>query len=241
MSKGVTGPRQAEAQDLKVVSTIQEADLGAEIRDSDGNVFRYILNGATQADHGKLQVAEAVAANHTNQNVLLAGAVGDRQLTLTLGATAATADQYREGSVVINSGTGVGYQYEISGHYAANSGATLVVYLTEPLAATTAVGAKYSLVKNLCKSVIQSTTLSKAVGVPLVDIPANQYGWVMARGTMPVLAQGAVTKGFAVKQDNATTAGAVIVAAAATDQVIGCAPEALVSTEYRQVTLAIDK
>jgi hypothetical protein len=239
--KGLTGFRQAEAQDLKVVSTVQQVKLGARVFDEDGNQYTYCKVGASQVNHGLLTTSEATVANHTNIALAADAAVGAMQVSVTLGATAAVQDQYTEGYVVLNAGTGSGYRYAVKGHYAANASATLVLYLQEPLvAAVTAASTKASLYKNPCKDVIVTTTLGKNPGVSLVDLPAANFGWLQTKGLAPVLAQGAVTKDFAVIQST-TTAGAIAVQAAATDDTVGIANEALVSGEYRLVTLNIEK
>lgn len=241
MSKGATGTRQALAQDLKVLSTVQLEKLGARTVDEDGNQFVYAKAGASTMSHGQLATAEATVSNHTNIAVAADAAVGATSVSVTLGATAVTIDQYTQGSLVINAGTGSGYKYAIKGHFATASSGTAVFYLEEPLvAAITAASSKVSLYKNPCKDVIASTTLGKNPGVALIDIPATNYGWLQTKGLAPVLAQGAVTKDFSVIQST-TTAGAITVQSAATDDMIGVANEALVTTEYRLVTLQIEK
>lgn len=238
------GSRTLSAQSLVKESSTQREVLGAVATTENGSVYVYGKAGASNLSAGKLSVAEAAVANHTNQAVAVAAAAGATQVSLTLGATAATLNQYAEGFLVINDAAGEGNYYKIVGHPAAGSAGTLVVQLEDPIQVALTTSSEYSLVKPRSKDVVESTTLSKAIGVPRASITAAYFGWFQQSGYASVLSDGTPTKGYNVVQSNGT-AGAVEVftdsTAGATDlqEIVGVADETLVSTEYRGITLKI--
>lgn len=232
------GIRTLVAQDLRETSTTQLQELGSVGRTSDGRRFVYAKAGGVLAP-GKLAVAEAIAANHTNIAVAANAAIGATSVTVTLGATDATENQYAEGYLVAYDSTGAGINYKISGHPAATGSTQLVVKLEEPLiVALTSAASKVSLVKHTAKDVTHSTTLGTAVGVPNVAVASGSYAWLQTYGTCSVLADGTPTKGYGLIQSTGT-AGALAVASAATDQVVGVAQETFVSTKYPAAMLKI--
>jgi hypothetical protein len=234
--------------DIRTTTTTQLTTLGAIGRTNDERVFRYAQVGASSVGAGLLLITPAVVSNHTNINVAASSgtAAGINQIDVTIGATAATLDQYAEGYVVINNGTGKGSYYKLKGNTAATSSGTCTLYLYEPLSAAIANSSstKVSLLANPWSGLIVQTAspLSRCAGVTNIAIPANNYGWIQVIGYCSVLADGATTKGLGVKQ-SPNVAGAVTVATGAADadkQIVGYAPEALVDTEYRAVWLSIN-
>jgi hypothetical protein len=236
------GARILTESDLRDVTTTKMTQYGAVGQTEDGRRFRYVGTGATGLTAGLLGVSAPKVANHENIS-LTAGsnvAVGSRLITATLGATAATQDQYAEGFLYVVDGTGKGATYRISGNSAAASAGSVQIYLAEPLfTALSVADTKVTLAASNYAGVTPSTTLAKAAGVASVAIPASNFGWVQTHGVAAPLAQGAVTKGFPFKQST-TVAGAVTVGSAATDQTLGTADEALVDTKYYRATINID-
>ena len=132
----MTGDLQIVASDLTLNSSIQMHNLGERAVTPDGRSFRYVKAGGTALVPGKLYQAPAEVTNHQNLAPTDAVAIGATSLTVTLGATAATANQYAGGYVVITTGTGVGYQYRISSHPAAALNTTLTLTLEAPIIVT---------------------------------------------------------------------------------------------------------
>jgi len=191
-------------------SVANQVNLGAKAFDQMGNAYRWCLAGGTTLAVGKLQQAPAQVANHQNLTVATA-AIGATSLTVTLGATAATANQYAGGFVTITAGTGLAYRYLIDSHPAANASATLVLTLSDALAVATAVAdSKADLQANPFSGVIlnPATASSAPVGVGVAPITNAQYGWIQTSGVAGVLADGAITVGTALVASNGV-AGAV--------------------------------
>lgn len=230
-----------------VVRTQTDAthNLGDQLRLADGRAFRYGKAGAAATSDGKLEVAPTPKANHHNL-VATAAAIGSFQVTVTLGATAAVANEYAEGYLVVNAGPGVGQTYKIKGHPAASSAATLVLDLFDPITSTALTTAsRATLVHNSYNGVIESTSVTqRPAGVSLVDLAAGNYGWFQHAGVASVLAAATVAVGSWCVASTATagavTGASVTIATTVTEARVGYAIVAGVSTESRPVFLTIE-
>lgn len=240
-----TSGKAIAAQDVREISAVQKEALGSVGVTRDGRVYVYGQAGASDITRGQLAVAEAVVANHTNQTFAASAVVGADEVTLNLGATAVTADQYADGYLVCNDAAGEGVLYQIISNSSASASGVVRAKLYEPLVAALTVSvSEGSLIKNPAKTVITSTTLSKAVGVANTTITAAYFGWFQSGGIAAVLADGTPAKGTNVVQSNGT-AGSVEAmtdsTTLATDiqELIGITLETAVSTEHRAVFLKI--
>ncbi len=197
--------------------------LGSRMVFGDGRQFRYAENAAVLLDAGAVIQASAPIANHVLQTPA-AAAVGDGEVAVTLGATAATVDQYKDGYLHIPVGTAQGTTYTVKAHAAVASAGVFTVPLHEPVqAAIPATANSVSLVANQYKGVIESpitTITAPLVGVAQHAIPASEFGWLQTVGPCSV-----ITKGTLIIGHNAallvTLAGAVGPAAADTSVVVG--------------------
>lgn len=225
-------------------STTKQAPFGKFLETSDGRVFRYAKAGSTALDKGKLTVASTVVANHINLSFASAPAAGAKDVTVTLGATAATADQYADGYLVIQDGTGQGRAYPIEGHAAADASTSLKVYLKEEIAVAGATGeTNVDLIASSYSGVVVSAIdqADRPAGVPVVDIPADNYGWIQTGGPCSVLMDEAVVNGKAVTIGSGT-AGAVEALDGAGEPEVGIlSGTAGVDGEYQLVDLTIDR
>lgn len=217
-------------QDLFLTSTVQGSDFGATMTTGDGRYFRYGLVGATAlvpgtvlqgpariANHLQLTPTAAVAATTTSIGAAQLAGVGPLPtVTVTLGATAATANYYAGGvlSVTLDAGSGgvAGYQYQIGYHPAALSSGTLTLTLTDQIQNLITTSAKIDLIPNPNNGVIiYPTTGTGAVAGTAINAAATAtYCWVQVCGIASVLndAGGAITVGNAVVPST-TVAGAV--------------------------------
>lgn len=236
-----TGFAEAVEQDVHSTSEVARAKLGTKVQTADGRTYRYAKAGGTALDAGKVTVAAAPVANHTNIEVAAAADAGATTVTVTLGATAAAANLYSEGYMVVNDAAGEGIAYKIATHGEGASAGSLVIELEDPLQVALTTSSEVSLVKNLYDSVVVAPTdqADAAVGVPNVAVAANYYFWAQTGGACAVLADEAVTAGTAVTKGTGV-AGAVEAADLIGEELIGVAIDALVDTEYRAVRLTID-
>lgn len=226
-------------------STVQDHLLGTEFDDGE-DCYRYAKVGASTISRGKLQTAPAPKPNHHNVAVAAAVALGDKTITVTLGATAAVADEYAEGYITITDATLGGYSYKIKTHPAASSSGTLTLTLFENVqvvALTTS--AKATLVHNTYNGVIEGTVQTiRLAGVAQVGATTGTYVWLKTKGVTPLLADGTITVGAICSPSNSVSGAVIEVSAtfatAEKTMLVGDAFVAGVDTEKRPVRLTIE-
>jgi hypothetical protein len=227
-------------------NSIADHQIGRKWVTEDGDIYRYAQAGGSNISKGKLQVCPAPKTNHHNVAWASGGAIGAKTVTVTLGATAAVADEYAEGYLVVNDATGEGTRYKITGHPAAESAATLQLTLATPVIGTALVsGSEFELSHNPWNGVVEAAVEERQpAGVPLVNVTAGDYCWLLTRGVTGVL-RGAATDLGALLTQHGSTAGAVTPASdtysTAVDMFsVGRSKVAGTDTEYNSVELAID-
>jgi hypothetical protein len=220
-------------------SSTQESTLGALAVATDGRKFRYGKAGAVALAAGKLCQGPALVANHQNIAVAAAAAVGAVEVTVTLGATAATANQYAGGLLVVNDADTEGLVYEIDSHPAADASGSLTLTLKSPVREALTTSSEVSLAQNVYNGVLvnPTTPTGAVVGVPISDIAAGEYGFFCVNGVVGCLNDGGWTAGSAVSPSNAV-AGAVEDGVIA-QGFVGRALQAGTDTEYNLVDLNI--
>lgn len=234
-------------QDVRSVSTSKGgAKYGQVAPTSDGKLWAYGLNGnatVTALAPGKLMQGAVSTANHINRTGVTAAA-GVNTVTFAVGATAVTSNQYQDGYLVVNAGTGAGQALLISGNTSALTSGSPTVNLKDAIITATAVAdSKFSLHPNLwsaCLIASQAASTSVLpVGVPAISVPAASYAWFQVGGAASVLANGTPALGSGVIA-SATTDGAVDVEAAATVTArVGYMMVTAASAEYRPIFLTI--
>ena len=178
----------------------------------DGRVFRYCEVGGSNIAAGAIVQAPAGVANHDMDLAIATAASGVTSLTVTLGGTAATANQYKDGYLYINDGTGQGSVYKIKSNAAGDSGGTCVITLDEEDGTVTAVTNGDTIVglsvNPYSNVIISPTTVSNiAVGVAPRALTTEYYGWLQTWGPAAVLCNAAGVIGEPVRVGGASTAG----------------------------------
>ena len=233
---------QSVSQPLFSDSATAQNQLGQRVVDDTGNVYRYVKAGGTALVPGKLQQSAAEITDHQNLAPTANAAIGATSVTVTLGSTAATANYYSNGWMIVTASTGAGYRYKIASHPAADSAATLTLTLSDALLTTLASStSKIDLIPNPYQSVVvnPSTATSDPIGVAVYPITAAYFGWIQTGGVVPVLADGTVVVGTAVVASNAT-AGAVE-ALTGVQAPVGLAVTGAATTEYGAIRLLLDQ
>lgn len=205
---------------------------------ADGREVTLVKIGASNIASGLLTAGSAIVANH--QNVAVAANVTASAtaytVTVTLGATAATANQYAGGFLVINAGAGIGQTLRINSHPAADASASLVLTLEDAVQVSLAsASSKACLIANPYTGVVinPTTSVSTPVGATFYPVTAGSYAFVVSKGATSLLADGSLTVGAAISPSNAT-AGAVEDGVIA-QGFVGRALQAGVTTEARTV------
>lgn len=209
-----------------------------------GDLYRYVQAGASNISAGKLQIAPAPKTNHHNVAWASGGAIGSNKVTVTLGATAAVANEYAGGILSVNDATGEGSTYRISGHPAADSAGTLEVTIYGSFYEALVSGSEVTLTHNTFNGVVEGTDEERLpAGIPSIDITATYWGWAKTHGQSAALADETLNLG-ALLTIGTSTAGAVEemddLTTNITDIAIGYAHVAGVDTEYRPIMLTID-
>lgn len=212
--------------------------LGTKLQLQDGREYRFALAGGSALVAGDLQQAAANTANHVGINPASAAPVGSKTVTVTLGSTAAVANEYAGGYLVVDGTAGPGYAYLIDSHPAAGSAGSLVVTLAPGnnvlVALTTS--STVSLIHNPYYKVVINPTSPTQVpaGVAMVAVASGSYGWLQVHGPAPVLTHGTLVLGN-LAVPSGTTAGAVDPSAADTGPAIGTVMRVAAAGNYSTV------
>jgi hypothetical protein len=235
---------QLSKQEENVTSVSRLAPLGSVGRTSDGRIYRYAQAGAVALNAGQAVSTPAKVANHTNIAVAAAVAVGSLSVTATLGATAATQDQYLEGYLVVNDAAGVGSAYRIQGNSATASAGVITVTLVDPIVTALTTSSKVSLVVNPWSNVVVNPSAAAGAlftaGVPQLAVPAASYAWIQTGGVASVLSDGIVAKAAGAIASPTVNGALVTEAAATVTQRVAVAIEATVDTKYYPMFLTIE-
>lgn len=232
---------QAIAQEIYSESSTQLMPLGTKCVTSDGRAFRYVKVGGTALVAGKLYDGAATVDNHQNLTCA-AASIGDTSVTVTLGGTAATANQYAGGVLIINDQTGQGYTYAIKSHPAqATTTGDLAVALEDPIIEALDTTSQASLTYNQYNGVIihAATETGVAVGVAVYDVTEAYYGWLQTRGPVSLLQDASTGSAGQAVAASTTTDGSGTVGTGVLAP-IGTYIDDGTSTEYNPVFLTID-
>lgn len=224
-------------------SSIEEYAVGERYTDGVGRTFRYGQAGASNLARGKLAVAPTVVANHVNLSFQTAPAIGDSEVKVTLGATAATKDQYKGGMLVVQDGTGEGRAYAIAGHPAADASGTLRLTLKEKIDTAGALAeANVDLISNPWRGGVISVVdqADQPIGIPVVAITASEFGWFQTAGPCSALMDETITTGQAVTTGTGVAGALEALDAAGEPQIGIMMAQAGVDTEYTLVFLTLD-
>jgi hypothetical protein len=218
--------------------------LGTRWDLEDGRELTMVLAGASNLAVGKLMQDAADVANHQNMAVTAFTAYSTTtnlpaQVTVTLGGTAATLNQYQLGYAFVVDGAGAGQSLQIQSHPAqATTNGALVITLADAPNTALDTTSKISLFPQPGNGVIVNPTTPTNVprGVTFYPITAANYGFVATKGQWSVLGDStAATVGGAVSPSTAT-AGAITLFATNT-AVIGNSFYTTVSAKYYPVNL----
>ncbi len=242
------------AQGMFVSSSTQQHPLGTRGVSPDGRVFRYALAGATDLIPGTCVQSAVVVAGHQllAVNTTSQVAVGGSAVSVTAGSTV-VANYYQEGYLVIASGAGAGFMYQLDSHAAVSTGATGLFNFYTPTDANTLVTAitttsVLTLVANPYKGVVivpATTATGIIMGVATYVVTAAQYGWIQTWGICAVEAVGAFAMGQMLNGISATSgqvqfmSAPAVTACAIVGQYIGNAYQTGVAVTWVPVFLKI--
>ncbi len=230
---------------------------GTSFEGSDGRKFAIVQNGAVALVSGVLvQSPASIGANHTGLTCATA-AIGSKTITVTLGGTAVTANQYAGGFAVVSAGTGIGQTLKIASHPAqATTSGTVVLTLEDALSVATAVsdskvsltlpqyGSANGVAYTTSGVVVCPTTLTgRVIGATVYPIPASSstvlsYGFIQTSGPVGVLNEGGTAIGLDL-MPSASVAGAVCSYVVATKTRVGASTVAGENAKTQLITLQL--
>ena len=207
-------------------------------------------SSATTTTPGQLYQDAAAIANHSNLVVTAFTAYsnnGDQpaQVTVTLGGTAVTANQYQGGyACVVDGGTGAGQgQFlRIASHPAQTAtGGNVVLTLEDSPNVALTTSSKVSLVYPHGANVIQSPTTptGASVGIALYPIAVSSYGFLTCHGLASALSDSTAPLVGQNIAPSVSTAGTIAAQTVSTLANIGFAAYTAVSAKSYQVYLML--
>jgi hypothetical protein len=198
-------------QTLHSQSETQLETLG-QIRHDGQRSFRYAKAGAGALTAGNLNLTPTIASDHDDEAILVAVAIGTKQLALTVTAgTAIAANALKGGFFQINSGTGQGHQYMIASNTAITSSeAVIYIALEEPgIMVALDTTSTFILSPSPQYMVIETADEEKpGAGVPLIAVDIGYYFWNQVAGAALVLQSDSAIPGTTMI--NGATAGSVV-------------------------------
>jgi len=195
--------------DPQKTDTVAQHNLGSKGIDANGDTYRY-AKASEALVAGNLVCSQDVGTTQVNLAVAAAASVGDKEISITLGAAAVTANEYSEGYIVFNDVAPEGRVVRISSHPASSGSEAITFKLAEPLPEAVTTSSEVTLVHNPWNDVQTTTTQTSVVpaGFAMCDVAEDSYCWVKTRGIVAALADEDGTVGQQVTIGT-STAGAV--------------------------------
>lgn len=253
----ITDPKGAQFSLFQTYNVIDaQTMIGQRFHTEDGREVVLALNGASPLVAGVLTQHSPIVQNHQNLTVTAFAPVSTSTnlpatVTVTLGATLATAEQYQGGLAIVNAGTGKGQTLRISSNPAAALSTSMVVTFEDAPLVALDTSSKIDLVAAPYSNIVLNPTTPTAspAGVTLYPIPATvgtagaagyipSYGFIQTQGIVSCLSDATVVAVGLGISPSVTTAGAITLAIA-TGAVIGDAYQTSISAQNRAVRIAL--
>lgn len=215
----VGGIREASSSEETIVGSVKELNGGKEV------IYAKIgptFTGALTV--GKVCYAPVLVSGHGRQAVAVTASIGERTVILSL-TTSAAENDYKNGTMVVESGTGTGYSYMIEGHpaFAASSTAAIVT-LKDGIEVALNTASLVTLYANRAMNVVPNTSAAvtgPAIGVLLISAAVSNYVYLGKKGEWPARIEGAWVVGQDLVKGSADGSLAPWTTAATTSILIG--------------------
>ena len=178
------------AQSIYDETSVRQHQLGSLGVDKYGDRYRYVQAGAVALVTGELLQEAAEVTNFRSMVVDTAAAIGDTVVSVTLGGTAVTANQFEEGELVVESSTGIGQHFHIKRHEVQTSTTGSCNFtLDRPLKIALTTSSQVSVRKNPFDGAIDFpiTPTGAPVGIALYAQTIAYFGWVKSGGSAVAL------------------------------------------------------
>ena len=220
-------------------SSTQLFPLGSQLLYGN-TTYRYGKMGSGAVTAGKCVTHAASVAHHFDMAITADVAAGETAISVETGGTDLTEDQYANGYLYVNDATGEGQMLRVKSHPAHDHSADPSVVITcydDLKTALESDDTKVTLIADPLSALIgqAATTTGATMGVTVIDMTANYYGWFAVSGPATVLTSGTLVVGNHAVPLGAT--GAVGPAAGDVIQVIGTVMVVNVTTDYSLINL----
>ena len=211
----------------------------------DGRWYRFARAGASTLVPGNVVVGPAPVTNNVD-NTAAATAAGATSTTFTIGATAITQNQYKDGWLSVSVTPGAGYLYGLRDHAAVASAgsATWAFSPGESVQVAFTTATRLDLIANPFRGVIQcpATTIgSVPIGVAVSAPTSGQYCWIQVEGAANVLTAGTLIVGNRAVAPTGTAGAAgpetATAATSKTESTIGQVLRVAASTAFSTIDL----
>jgi hypothetical protein len=183
--ESTTSPKRSLGFKVETVSgdVYRWSHFGAAV--TQGKIVSQDLSGTSVVDSDDVIVVPASAVTVTD------GTLGSRYIEITLASK--TKNQFAGGKITITDDTGEGYTYNIIGNTATGNPAAnnIRVELASPLQVAVTASSDFAITGSLYNDLIVATSTDYCVaGVSMASQAADDYGWIMTRGTVGILGDG---------------------------------------------------
>ena len=201
--------------------------------------YRYCKMGGGAVTAGKCVTHAVSIAHHFDMALTGTVAAGETAISVETAGTDLTLNQYAGGYLYVNDAGGEGQMLRIRSNPAHDHSEDPSVVITtyDKLKTPLATASRVTIIPDPLGALIvqAATTTGATMGVTVVDMAANHFGWMAVSGPTPVLTSGTVVIGNHAVPLGA--AGAVGPAAGDVIQVIGTVMIVNVSTDYSLVNI----
>jgi len=228
-------------QGLYTSSSVQQHTLGQKMLTPDGREFSYALAGELLVVGDWYQTA-VHSSDYVSQACPTAAAIGDTSIAVTAGGTI-TADQFKDGYLIVSAGTGLGQMFTIKSNLAITSAANGNIEVNEPVrVALVAASSTITLIKNRFDSVVKwaVTQTGSSAGAAVYPVASGEYGWLQTGGTGAALSDNVPTAAETTGISPSTTTAGAITKAVTTQETIGGAAQVVtVSAEVGAIRINV--
>jgi len=168
-------------------SVTQLATIGSKLRMNDSREFIYSKNGSAEIGHALMAQAEAATSQWYDQLQTAYGWTAGEQantVLITAGSTPA-ANEWAEGWMFVNVGTGLGYTYKILNNTSHATIPTVTIAEVDGVVADIPAASEVTILKSNFQDTILVATgglTAIAIGVPLITVTAEYYYWSQTKG-----------------------------------------------------------
>ncbi len=221
--------------------------IGQKAETPNGDIYRYILMGATVGIANRTYQTQVLNANFNSVAHSVSLAIGDTEISFKDGGTSLAANEAVGGTILVELGTDLGHIYRVKSNVLTDTNETVCQLedgVTVQVASATGGSRVLTFQYNPYRKVIitvATTETGKVIGVPRIILAVAGFGWAQTRGITSILSTGTPVVGQKVIPG--TTAGSVIEGVSQTTNIkeyVGTCVQVATATEYGHFYLELE-